>query len=277
MSAGDHYLGLLGKVLTGEAWGDPPLDPWHGVMKNEAGEVIPMPDKGILTGIIHIEPGAYNPGVRFEGVDWPMTALTMIGSRRLGMLWAISEQVIADGIPGDFLEAGVWRGGASIFMGALLFHVHEARDRTLWVADSFCGLPPPDPKVAQDAGDWHSQLPMLSVPEAEVRANFVRFGLEAELNAERIRFLPGWFKDTLPTIAKGRRFALLRVDADMYASTMDVLTSLYPDVSPGGAVIIDDYYAVRACQTAVKDFRASHGITDELIGVGTAAFWRKRA
>jgi hypothetical protein len=149
---------------------------------------------------------------------------------------------------------------------------HGCTDRTVWVADSFRGLPPPNvEQYPQDRGLDLSQEKFLAVSVEQVRANFRKYGLLDE----RVRFLQGWFKDTLPT-APIEQLAVMRLDGDLYESTMDALTSLYPKLSIGGYVIIDDYGAVPACAQAVTDFRGRHAIRDEVKRVDwTGAYWRR--
>jgi O-methyltransferase len=180
-------------------------------------------------------------------------------------------QVLADGVPGDLLEAGTWRGGAAILMRAVLEAMGDT-DRTVWVADSFQGVPPPDPaRYPADRGDTHWTWDDLAVPLEEVRANFAKYGLLDD----RVRFLEGWFKDTLPT-APIERLAVLRVDGDLYESTLDALEPLYPKVAAGGFVIVDDYGCVPACKLAVDEFRERHNITAPLEQIDwTGVLWRK--
>lgn len=195
----------------------------------------------------------------------------MIGLKRLDNLHACIQSVIQDRVPGDFIETGVWRGGSCIFMRAAL-NAYGDQTRQVWVADSFEGLPKPDGRYQQDDGDtsWtHSDSLGISVDQ--VKANFSRYGLFDE----RVRFLKGWFKDTLPA-APIQQLAILRLDGDMYSSTMDGLVSLYSKVSPGGFVIVDDYGAVEGCRKAVTDFRDNSKITDPIIQIDrTGVFWRK--
>ena len=221
----------------------------------------------------HAEPPgttAERRAVRIEGRDWPARALTMAGLVRLGQLMEAIETVVAEGIPGDVVEAGVWRGGASILARALL-RTLSVTDRVVWCADSFAGLPPPDPtRHPADAGDAHHKVEYLKAGLPEVRASFARFG---ELD-DQVRFLPGWFADTLPDAPIGQ-VAVLRLDADMYGSTTDALRHLYPRMAPGGFVIVDDYGAVAGCQRSVDDFRATHDITAPLQFIDwTGRFWR---
>jgi Macrocin-O-methyltransferase (TylF) len=132
--------------------------------------------------------------VRAEGLDWPARAHTMIGLKRLANVRICIESVLADSIPGDLIETGAWRGGTTIFMRAVL-KVHGVTDRTVWVADSFAGLPPPDAnRYPRDQGDRLHTFPQLAVPLDRVRDNFRRYGLLDE----QVRFLEGWFRDTLP-------------------------------------------------------------------------------
>jgi O-methyltransferase len=202
--------------------------------------------------------------------DWPEEAETMIGMFRLDNIEVCVETVVREDIPGDLLEAGVWRGGASIFMRALLFALGDG-ERTVWVADSFEGLPPPDPTTfVHDTIDF-SGAPALEVSLETVQSNFARYGMLDD----RVRFLKGWFKDTLAT-APIERLAVLRLDGDYYESTIQALEALYHKVSPGGFVIIDDYYALEPCRLAVSDFRAANAIDDEIIRVDwTGVYWRK--
>ncbi len=95
----------------------------------------------------------------------------MIGAQRMRQLRNACEEVLARGIPGDFIETGVWRGGACIFMAAIL-EFHGDRDRKVWVADSFAGLPPPS--MSQDEGDRHHTYSQLAVGRTEVTENFYR-------------------------------------------------------------------------------------------------------
>ena len=175
----------------------------------------------------------------------------MIGLKRLANVRACVESVLADGVPGDLIETGVWRGGTTIFMRAVL-KVHGVTDRAVWVADSFAGLPAPDAnRYPHDLGDRLHTFPLLAVSLDRVRDNFRRYGLLDE----QVRFLEGWFRDTLPT-APIERLAVLRLDGDMYESTILALESLYDRLSVGGYVIVDDFGSVDGCRQAVHDFRA---------------------
>lgn len=216
-----------------------------------------------------------DPEVRAVGRDWPppRSAETMVGIKRLDNLQSLIATVVADGIPGDLVEAGVWRGGAAIFMRAVLFALGDG-ERTVWLADSFQGLPPPDAQMYPvDAGDRHHTHDVLRVSRHEVEANFRRYGL---LDS-RVRFLEGWFADTLPH-APISNIALMRLDGDMYGSTMESLTALYPRLSVGGFVVIDDYGNpdIEGARAATDDFRSQLGIEDPIETIDwTGVYWRR--
>lgn len=213
----------------------------------------------------------FDQELREEGRDWPSEAETMIGFKRLENIQYCVTDVIRRSVPGDLIETGVWRGGATIFMRGILKAYGDDR-RIVWVADSFQGVPPPDPgKYPADAGDRFHTWNELAVSPEEVKRNFARYGL---LDGQ-VRFLVGWFRDTLPT-APVERLAVLRLDGDLYESTMDALTALYGKVSPGGYVIVDDYGAVEACRAAVEDYRANHGVHEEIRTVDwSGVFWQR--
>ena len=207
---------------------------------------------------------------RAEGKVIPPFAHTAVGRARLDHLQHCLETVVRDGIAGDVIETGIWRGGTVIFMRAAL-NVLGERGRTVWAADSFAGLPKPRPEHSPDAGArWHTRRE-LAVDRRTVEATMERYGLR-----EGVSFLEGWFADTLPH-APIERLAIIRLDGDMYGSTIDALQALYPKLQPGGFLVIDDYYGVNACASAVDDYRAAHQIEEPIERVDwTCAYWRRR-
>ena len=216
----------------------------------------------------YIAPNAAN---RKAGIDWPTSAETMIGLQRLNNIQFCIEQIIANEVKGDLIETGVWRGGAVIFMRAVLKN-YGVTDRIVWAADSFEGLPKPDEtKYVNDKGDPHHLFTILKVSLEEVKYNFKKY----DLLDEQVKFLKGWFKDSLPN-APIEKLALLRLDGDMYESTMDALVHLYPKLSTDGYIIIDDFHSVKGCKLAVEDYRAKHKIKDEIIPIDTeSVYWKK--
>ena len=242
----DSYLGLMRKVLCNVIYGDPPL-------RTDQAET-------------------FDATLRASGKDWPSVAHTMIGMRRLEQLQHACESALREGIAGDFVETGVWRGGACILMRAVL-HAWGERQRCVWAVDSFAGLPPPD---SRHPADFYSPYPFstmreLAVTREQVQQNFRVY----DLLDEQVCFLEGFFCDTLPQ-APIAAIAVLRLDGDMYSSTMDVLDNLYDRVSPGGFVIVDDYGEILECRRAVHDFRERRAIADEIFDIdGAGACWRK--
>lgn len=197
---------------------------------------------------------------------------TLLGLKKLDHLQFCVTDVLSRGVAGDLIETGVWRGGASIFMRGVLKAYGDTK-RTVWVADSFQGPPKAATEMDRSAarlGRKWSTYTYLAVPLHEVQRNFARYGLLDE----QVRFLPGWFRDTLPG-APFDRLAVMRLDGDMYESTMDAMHHLYPKLAVGGYVIIDDY-SVPECRAAVHDYRHQHGVTEVIEPVDRqASFWRR--
>ena len=239
------YLDLIHKVLLNTIYEDPSQDPWSGQ--------------------------TFDPRKRERGLDWPSQAHTMISNLRMKNLRRVIETLLINNTPGDLIETGAWRGGACIYMRAIL-KAYSVTDRRVFVADSFEGLPRPnETDYPADRGDQHYTFAPLAISLEEVRSNFARY----DLLDDQVIFLKGWFKDTLPT-APVEHIALLRLDGDMYESTMDGLVNLYDKVVPGGYIIVDDYGAVPACAQAIQDFRIKHNLTEpihEIDGVGV--FWQR--
>ncbi len=207
---------------------------------------------------------------RITGQIWPGYAETMIGLKRLDSLQHCIETVLKDGVEGDLIETGAWRGGACIFMRAVLA-AYEIENRKIFVADSFEGLPRPDSeKYPSDKGDKHHIHTYFAVSRKDVENNFRKYGLLDD----QVVFLEGWFKDTLPK-APIEKLSILRLDGDMYGSTLESLEILYPKLSSGGFCIIDDY-ALPGCKAAVDDFRSGNAIDSEMNIIDwTGRYWRK--
>ncbi|MFN8593688.1 MAG: CmcI family methyltransferase [Thermomicrobiales bacterium] len=245
-SAAELYLDLMKKCLT-------------RIVFKESGPPI-------LPGF-----GPFDPAAREEGRDWPADAESMAGRFRLDNVQMCVTDVLRNGVPGDLIETGVWRGGTTIFMRAILA-AYGDRERRVWVADSFQGLPRPDVEhYPQDAGLDLWQYEQLAIPVEQVQANFARY----DLLDDQVRFLKGWFRDTLPA-APIDQLAVLRLDGDLYESTMDALRALYPKLSVGGYAIIDDFGGIPACAAAVHDYRAEHGIEEPIVPIDwTGVYWRR--
>jgi O-methyltransferase len=240
-----RYLDLMESVLINSIYQDEAMDPWS--------------------------PPVYDEQRRDTGRDWPRQAMTMIGRKRLHSLRECCEIVLDRGVPGDFAETGVWRGGACIMMTAVLA-AHGVTDRTVWGFDSFEGLPPPDAAYPADTQDPHHRFPQLAVGMEDVIENFRRTGLLTD----RLRLVKGWFRDTL-AVAPVEKLAVLRLDGDMYESTILSLEALYPRLQVGGICIIDDYGCVPGCRAAVDGYRHSRRITAPLVNIDNLGVWWKKA
>jgi O-methyltransferase len=204
-----------------------------------------------------------------QGLIWPARAHTMLGRARLRNIRDCLHEVLEKGIEGDVIETGVWRGGAVIYMKGIL--VARSSSKKVYVADSFCGLPPPDARYPADQGDPHHTYNALAVARSTVEENFRRYGLMDD----SVRFVEGFFEHSLPT-AGIDKLSLLRLDGDMYSSTIQALNALYDKVQKGGYVIVDDY-ALSGCRQAVDDFRRDRGISEPLVQIDwTGHFWQKQ-
>lgn len=195
---------------------------------------------------------------------------TMIGRERLNNIEHCLDEIRRDGIDGDVAETGVWRGGAGILMKGYLT-AYGMSDKKVWLADSFEGLPVPT--LPQDEG-WDfspSKVPILAISQEEVEENFRRY----DLLDDGVMFVKGWFRDTLH-LAPIDRLSLLRLDGDLYESTMDALNALYQKLVPGGFLIVDDYSEFEPCRRAIHEFREHHEITDPIQKIDWAGvYWRK--
>ena len=208
----------------------------------------------------------YRLATREAGGDWPQHAPCMIGLERLGNVRDCVEQVLTDGIPGDLAEAGTWRGGTCIWMRALLATTGVS-DRDVWVIDSFAGFPP---ETLTSEGWDAPVMKHNAVPLAEVKHNFALYGMLDD----QVKFLPGWFADTLPD-APVRELAVLRLDADLYESQLPALEHLYPKLSPGGFCIIDDPH-LAGCARAVREYREANQISEPVKWAGPQAIWWRK-
>lgn len=268
------YLDLMKKTLSFTLWPEPPMPittfnyARSFVKRNLVSALSKTLDKRKL---LIVKRRDYSESQRIAGQLWPGYAHTMIGLKRLDNLQYCIETVLKKGIEGDFIETGVWRGGACIFMRAVLA-AYSVEDRKVFVADSFEGLPKPNAeKYPADKDNKFHINTYLAVSQEDVENNFGKYGLLDD----QVIFLKGWFKDTLPQ-APIKKLSILRLDGDMYGSTMEALESLYPKLSSSGFCIIDDY-PIPGCKLAVNDFRLKYGIDSEINDIdGSGKYWIKK-
>jgi O-methyltransferase len=238
----DLYLNLLIEILTNMIYGDPSTNP--------------------------INTGPFQPELRAIGYDWPALAHTMVGVQRLENVRELAQRALDEDVPGDFIEAGIWRGGCCILMRGVLA-AYGVKDRKVYAADSFAGLPPPNPQTYPADRDLDLSIyKELAVPLDAVKDNFARYGLLDD----QVVFVKGLFADTLPSLDAGP-FCLIRLDGDYYESTYVALEALYPKLASGGFIIIDDFNFLPPTREAVMDYRSRLGITAVMHQVDWSASW----
>ena len=193
--------------------------------------------------------------------------LTLIGEEGLDNIENLLTLAMVNGVKGAFVEAGVWRGGACIWARALMDFL--SIDEDVYVCDSFEGLP--RPSMVQDTGDQHYLIKELSVSENTVKENFSYFPLMGP-----VKFIKGFFKDTMPKLKDEIDvISILRIDGDMYESTMQVLENLYDKVSVGGYIIADDY-GLPGAKIAIDEFRENYNIKNPIIRINNCIhYWQK--
>jgi len=274
------YLNLIKKALLFTIWDDPGI-PFSQLYADKHG-IHDFLNQDVLSSLVEVEKTINQHGffmmfdcnlpafVENTGKLMPYFSDTMVSMKRLDNIQQCMETVLQKDVPGDFIETGVWRGGCCILMRAVLA-AYGYKDRTVYAADSFKGLPVPNTDLyPQDAGQFLHEIDMLAVKREYVEKRFKVFGLLDE----QIKFLEGWFEDTLPT-APIERLSVLRLDGDMYGSTIVALENLYPKLSDGGFCIIDDY-CIDSCSQAVDYYRALNGISSRLISIDDySVYWEK--
>jgi hypothetical protein len=188
---------------------------------------------------------------------------TMTSIERMYALYQAVHHVHVSKIPGDVVECGVWRGGSSM-LAALALDSLEDRERSLWLYDTFEGMPPPadmDRSVTGEHAtallarrDSSGELTRAVATLGEVKANLATTGYPSN----RLHFVEGMVEDTIPTVAP-EQISILRLDTDWYESTRHELQHLWPRLSPGGVLIVDDYGHWQGARRAVDEFFATVG------------------
>ncbi len=200
---------------------------------------------------------------------WNMDArarpMTLLSKGQLDLIEKCALKIEEMNVPGDYIEAGVWRGGAIIFMRALM-KAYGIEQRKIIAADSFSGIPQNQVFRHDPVDNW---VDRWEASLDEVNGNIARFGLLDD----RIEMLSGLFSDSLPSLS-GRSFALIRLDSDAHDSVMASLEHLYPALSPGGIIIVDDWHLV-GCRFAVNAYRKKHNISDEICVEAGNGYWTK--
>ncbi len=212
-------------------------------------------------------------GEPFRAIYDACHPFTMTDANRMYALYKAVNYVLADGIEGDFVECGVWKGGSTMVMAKALMDAGST-DRTLYLYDTFAGMSEPtDDDVAFDDGSTTHETWQASQqdgvtdwaysPLDEVERNVRSTGYAPD----RFVFVKGKVEDTIPSTLPDR-IALLRLDTDWKESTRHELDHLFPLVAPHGVVFIDDYDWFRGAREATDEYFAEHGIHMLLTSLG---------
>jgi len=199
---------------------------------------------------------------------------TMVTNKNLWTLYNLVRQVNRSGLPGDIVECGVWNGGSAAIMAFAdaRENVDGSTRRTVWLFDSFQGLPPATERDVNVKREnyfvgWNKGN-ITNVKQA-----FCRLGL----SLDHVKIVPGWFDATLKP-ATVNRIAVLHIDSDWYESVKIVLDVFYEKVVPGGYIILNDFGTWDGCNQAVNDFFSEHNLSDidlTIVEPRTGAYFQK--
>lgn len=206
---------------------------------------------------------------------------TMLPVPRLISLYTQVKYCEQHNIRGDYMECGVWKGGAVGLM-ALTNQLYGTKRRNLYLFDSFNDICPPDPELdgqraIRDALKYsHTTGEQIFGRKKfkSLKGFYDSFGGKGTLHQtkkllfsqigydkHKVQFYKGWFEDTIPKASKYvKQLAILRIDADWYKSVYISLKYFYPKVVKGGFIIIDDYGYYEGCTKAVKKYFSEHNI-----------------
>lgn len=225
---------------------------------------------GLLTAILGGPAEATPPwrlGRRLQRLLRLVRPYTLSDRLRLATLYGLAREVEADGVPGDIVECGVYRGGSAAVLAAALGQMTERR---LWLFDTFEGLPAP----SEEDGELAQSFEGMFAASVEILREVIG---KVGFPWKQLKLRKGLFQDTLRQ-GLPERIALLHIDADWYESTLLTLRALYPRVSLGGIVVIDDFGYWEGARKAFFTFCREEGAEPLLERVGdTQAFWRKGA
>lgn len=192
--------------------------------------------------------------------------ITMVNFREFQTILDHYDNILK--IPGDIVECGCWRGGFSIFLSTLF------ANKKIWVCDSFAGFQPLDHATYEYAGErhipsmTHNMIGPMSISLEEVQNYFIEYNLlDKNKQNDRIQFIKGFVKDSLPTSGI-ENISLLRIDVDAFSATLEVLELLYDKVSVGGFIVFDDS-ALRESLDAIKAFIKQRNLETYLIHPST--------
>jgi O-methyltransferase len=205
------------------------------------------------------DPGHQDMGEEFQRLYETAKPYTMTTIERMYALHQACRYVVKSGVRGDIVECGVWRGGSSMLAALSLLALTERRP--LWLYDTFEGMPEPGALDKKWSGEPAADLLALHPREAgaantwayatldDVRRNMAMTGYPID----ELHYVQGKVEDTIPASAPDR-VALLRLDTDWYESTRHELEHLWPRLSTGGVLIVDDYGHWQGARQATDEF-----------------------
>jgi len=187
---------------------------------------------------------------------------TMTTPERVAALVNATRYVVANGIEGDFVECGVWRGGSSMAVALTLKELGDL-SRRLYLYDTYEGMNAPTEhdvafdgasaagtfakhRMSDDSSEW------CRSPLEEVETNLLRTGYPRD----KLNFVKGKVEDTIPVLLPDGPISILRLDTDWYESTRHELEHLYPRLARGGVLVIDDYGHWAGARKAVDEYIA---------------------
>jgi O-methyltransferase len=191
---------------------------------------------------------------------------TLVSPDRIHNLYVLARRIEEEGVPGDVVECGVYNGGTAAILARAA--THSTMNRTVWLFDSFQGMPPTADVDGVAAKEWVGKL--ATSPD-KVREVLERTGAKLD----RVRIVAGFFEETLEKV-KIPRIAILNLDCDWYESVRLCLHKLYDSVVPGGFVSFDDYGHWPGCKLAVDEFFKERSLPYALQQVGDSARWFRK-
>lgn len=229
-------------------------------------KIIDYPDPSVNPEIATPAAEKHAPPVdlHFQYIQSQIKPFTFVGPERMQSLYNLAQRIEIENIPGDVLECGICNGGTAAILAH--FATHSLKyDRTVWLFDSFAGMPDTTEKDEDEAKEWVGKVvgtldKVLKVLEL------------VNSDMDKVKIIDGWFEDTFPTLHIPQ-IALLNIDADWYASVKLCLDTFYDAVVPGGFISFDDYGHWPGCRKAVDEFFEERQLPYQLQEVDYTARW----
>jgi O-methyltransferase len=196
---------------------------------------------------------------------------TLLGPERIKNLCRLARRIDRENIPGDVIECGVCNGGSAAVLAR--FATRSRLNRTVWLLDSFQGMPEITAEDGVGVGDDPAEGHVGKEVGDPTRVKDVLTSVRADL--ERVRIVPGWFQDTFASVT-AKEIAILNIDADWYESVKLCLNTFYDRVVSGGFVSFDDYGHWPGCRRAVDEFFQTRGLPYKLQQVDYTAHWFRK-